>query len=228
MSRSYLLCCCLVGVCAVASSSKLPDSRVASVDESGKKSEDCTAEPPAPNVQLDGKLLDAASMPIETTLEIDGRTLHLRPLHEELQLTYVHGLLAPEEIDELVRLATVRGGWGRSPLINQQSGDSVEGSASTSGTRNSSSCPMLWPLVYASRVEELKNSGKPNAASLVEELALVGRLTRRVAEVFTQSGMECSERNIEPLQLVRYEPSEGKRPPPPPIDQCLRIRRLRT
>ena len=182
--------------------SKMPGSRLsggASVVGAGGDT-----APVMPFVRAEGELLSEAMRPIENTLNVDGRVVALRPLHEELQLTYVHGLLADDEVDELVRLATLRDGWGRSPLKAQRSGSNVEGSAK----RNSSSCPMLWPLVYAGRIEELKKVGGERASILLAELSLVSRLTRRVAELFTQTGLELTEQHIEPLQLVRYVASE--------------------
>lgn len=121
-----------------------------------------------------------------------------------LQLTYVHNLIDPSEIDALVRLATARGGWARSPLKVQQSGDQL----SKDNRRNSSSCPMLWPLVYEGREAEISRAAGEKAADLLEELELVGTISRRVSELFTATGMELTHRHIEPLQLLRYAPSE--------------------
>lgn len=143
-----------------------------------------------------------AEIPIQMTLEVDGRRVDLRQLHEELQLTYVHNLLAPEEVDQLVSLATGRDGWGRSPLKVQQKGESL----SKDDRRNSSSCPMLWPLVYASKMDALRAA--PNGENLITELELVSNLSRRVAELFGATGMELSADYIEPLQLVRYVGTE--------------------
>lgn len=86
----------------------------------------------------------------------------------------------------------------------QGSGSDVAGDA----RRNSSSCPMLWPLAYASRIDQIKEKAGDRAADLLEELALVTRLTGRVADLFTQTGLEISSHYIEPLQLVRYDPTE--------------------
>ena len=102
-----------------------------------------------PNVVSGGQLLD---VPIAETYDVDGRDVHLRPLHEELQLTYVHNLLAGDEVDSLVELASARNGFNRSPLKSQRSGEQLQ----KDDRRNSSSCPMLWPLVYAGREKELR------------------------------------------------------------------------
>lgn len=163
-------------------------------------------QPSMPHVTRGGEVVPEGDLPISNALSVDGREVHLRPLHDELQLTYVHNLVDPAEIDELVRLATARDGWARSPLKSQQSGDQLQ----KDDRRNSSSCPMLWPVAYASRLDQLKTA--PGGERLVAELELVSRLTARVAELFTQTGMELRDDFIEPLQLVRYAPTEVFQP----------------
>ena len=192
---------------ATTYASKMPISKVKDLrgGVSDRESESCNgddaADPTMPFVKQDGELLEE-ELPISNSLvTADGRHVHLRPLHEELQLTYVHGLISSEEIDDMMRLATARDGWGRSPLKTQQSGadsDAVH-------ARNSSSCPLLWPLVYSSRIAELETAGRQD---LIEELDLVTRITERVSDVFTQTGLELTKASIEPLQLVRYQASE--------------------
>ena len=158
------------------------------------------AEPLMPHVMHAGELL--VDRPVAETHTIDERTLHLRLLHDdpELQVTYVHGLFAEDEIESLVNMAGQRQGWVRSPLKTQQAGESLEGS----DRRNSSSCPMLWPLVYANRRDALA-ARNPD---LLAELDLVSKLTSRVAALFTATGLEISLNYIEPLQLVRYASTE--------------------
>lgn len=195
---------CLSG--AEVSSSKLPASKVTAPDGSCETSEAGApatddALPAPPSARLDGVPIDS---PISMSLSVDGRRVHLRPLHDELQLTYLHGLIDPTEIDDMVRLAGARGGWARSPLKSQQSGDSL----SKDDRRNSTSCPMLWPLVYEGREAEIRASAGAKADGLLEELKLVSTLSKRVADVFSATGMELSHRYIEPLQLVRYQPTE--------------------
>ena len=161
-----------------------------------------SSEPIMPRVVRDGQLVPESELPIASTFEVDGRSVHLRPIHDELQLTYVHNLIAPDEIDRLVELASARKGWARSPLKSQQSGDELQ----KDDRRNSSSCPMLWPVAYASRLEQL--GAAPNGELLLAELQLVTTLTSRVADLFTQTGMELTHEFIEPLQLVRYTATE--------------------
>jgi len=70
--------------------------------------------------------------------------------------------------------------------------------------RKSSSSPMLWPLVYGHRRDELASK----SPALLEELDLVTNLTTRVAKLFTIAGMAVSPQQMEPLQLVKYASSE--------------------
>lgn len=202
VTMQLLLCMiCTTMTAAESGGSKLSGSRLSGGATIGA---DGTVAPVMPFVRSNGELVEDVMRPIENTLNVDGRTIALRPLHDELQLTYVHGLLSDDEVDDLVRLATLRDGFARSPLKQQGTGSDATGGAQ----RNSSSCPMLWPLVYASRIEEVKKVGGERAERLIEELSLVSRLTSRVAELFTQTGMELTEQHIEPLQLVRYVATE--------------------
>ena len=157
----------------------------------------CSEDEP-PRVVLNGV---AVERPISQSFTLGGgRVVRMRPLLDELQLTYVHNLISPDEVEELIRLASARNGWARSPLKSQGSGSEL----TKDDRRNSSSCALLWPLVYAGRRDALAAANP----ALLAELDLVERLTERVAELFTASGMELSAQYIEPLQLVRYQPSE--------------------
>ena len=118
----------------------------------------------------------------------------------QLQLTYVHNLDEPQEIRALVQMADARHGWVRSPLKAQKSGDPLQ-----SEIRNSTSCPMLWPLIYAHLRDELAEK-RPE---LLAELELVTAITQRVAALFRATGLDSITTSyIEPLQLVKYAPSE--------------------
>mmetsp|Transcript_13407 Transcript_13407/g.31633 ORF Transcript_13407/g.31633 Transcript_13407/m.31633 type:complete len:307 (-) Transcript_13407:74-994(-) len=165
--------------------SKLPESKVSAASPH---------EPAMPTVLLQG---EPVQRPISETHEVDGRTVHMRELHEELQLTYVHGLLSVEEIATLLSLADGRQGFVRSPVKTQ--GEGADRAADV--RRNSTSCPLLWPLVYGT--EEMRSKLRAQPA-LIEELELVERLLRRISDLFTAAGMELTPQQIEPLQLVRY------------------------
>lgn len=143
----------------------------------------------------------------------DHKIVQLTTLDDDptLQLTYVHNLLEPQELHALVQMADDRHGWVRSPLKAQKSGDALH-----SEIRNSTSCPMLWPLVYAHLRDELAEK-RPE---LLAELELVTAITERVAALFRATGLDSITASyIEPLQLVKYAPSERFGPqyafPPP-------------
>jgi len=153
-----------------------------------------TEQVPPPQPLLRG-LHDTPS--VSEIHEVDGRTVYLRALHDELQLTYVHDLVCDEEIAELIAIADARNGWGRSPLKSQNGEDCTEDDL----RRTSSSCPMLWPQMYG----EEQVAARPDLAS---ELRLTERISGRVAKLFSATGFPLTPDYIEPLQLVRYQPGE--------------------
>ena len=172
--------------------SQLPSSKIAS-SQSDRVCEQ--AEATAPNVMIDGV---PADRPITETVEVEGRKLSFRLLHEELQLTYVHGMIDADEVAALVHMAEKRGGFIRSPLRKQGGGDISE-----DDRRNSSSCPMIWPLVYRDKWESLASN-----PDVLAELELATKISSRVAAMFAASGVDVNIEFIEPLQLVRYQASE--------------------
>jgi hypothetical protein len=165
--------------------SKLPDSKVSTASPH---------QPAMPTVLLQGQPVER---PITETHVVDGRTVHMRELHEELQLTYVHGLVDVRELQQLISLADGRQGFVRSPVKTQ--GEGADRAADV--RRNSTSCPLLWPLVYGTEEMRAKLRAQP---AFIEELELVERLLRRISALFTAAGMELTPQQIEPLQLVRY------------------------
>ena len=150
--------------------SKLPDSKVSTASPH---------QPAMPTVLLQGQPVER---PITETHVVDGRTVHMRELHEELQL---------------ISLADGRQGFVRSPVKTQ--GEGADRAADV--RRNSTSCPLLWPLVYGTEEMRAKLRAQP---AFIEELELVERLLRRISALFTAAGMELTPQQIEPLQLVRY------------------------
>ena len=182
------------GAAAATCSDEAPQPPPPAADEPPPAAE---AEPPPPLATLGGEPIDA---PIAETHELDGRTVHLRPLHDELQLTYVHNLVGAAEVARLVEMADGRGGFIRSPLKSQASGDGLDGDA----RRTSTSCPMLWPHAYNARRAEIA-AARPE---MLAELDLATALTERAAALFTATGLPLGIDQIEPLQLVRYQPGE--------------------
>lgn len=151
-------------------------------------------QPAMPTVSVQGERVE---LPITETHVVDGRIVHMRELHKELQLTYVHGLLSAAEIASLISLADGRQGFVRSPVKTQR--DGADRAADV--RRNSTSCPLLWPLVYGTEQMRAQLRSQP---ALIEELDLVEHLLQRISGLFTAAGMELTPQQIEPLQLVRY------------------------
>ena len=63
---------------------------------------------------------------------------------------------------------------------------------------------MLWPLLY----DTPEKAAMLQQASHREELELTRNISQRVAAMFTAAGLDSSPKQIEPLQLVRYNPGE--------------------
>ena len=90
-------------VAAAATANKLEARKLTSAHAS------CTLEPPAPVFAIDGEL-QREFPPAESYQLESGATVFVRPLHAELQLSYIHELVIAEEMAELVRLADARAG----------------------------------------------------------------------------------------------------------------------
>ena len=153
----------LVAAALAAATGKLDESTV-SPDAAvpSTSADECTDEPPVPVVR------GAQRVAVTEVHQIDGRTVHLRELHDELQLSYVHGLVGADEVRALETMADKRQGWVRSPLKAQSGGESLD----KDNRRTSSSCPMLWPLVYRGREDELARLGHGDELALVANSAL--------------------------------------------------------
>ena len=123
-----------------------------------------------PTVWLQGQRVER---PITETHVVDGRTVHMRELHEELQLTYVHEILTEAEIASLLRLADGRGGFVRSPVKTQ--GEGADRAADV--RRNSTSCPLLWPLVYGT--EEMRAKLRAQPAFIEERRVALERFAQQ-------------------------------------------------
>lgn len=159
--------------------------------------EEC-ARGDAPVVRVGGRFI---TPPVTESHSVGGRLVELRALSDELQLTHLRGLVDTTEVDALVRMAAARDGFIKSPLKSQASGERLDGDA----RRTSSSCPMLWPILYAGREDEIRES-RPE---LMEELELTDEIARRIAAFFSQAGVQITREHIEPLQLVRYTGGEA-------------------
>jgi len=150
---------CILALAASSSASAVDDGACAA----GRKVAGSKLVLHEPTVRVGDLFISA---PVTETHNVGGREVQMRALHDELQLTYIHGLVSAEEIASLVRIADARGGFSRSPLKSQASGAQLDGDT----RRTSSSCPMLWGFLYAGREEEVR-AKRPE---LMEELELTG------------------------------------------------------
>lgn len=122
------------------------------------------------------------------------------PGGESVNLRYVRKFLTRDEVRRLIGFCDDRDGWTSSP-------QNLGGTAGVKNTtRTSSSCPIVWPLLYLPRMSELKASGRLTPA-VEAEILFAWDVLRRVA-----SFLDVGEDRVEPLQLVRYEPGQFYRP----------------
>ena len=111
---------------------------------------------------------------------------------EDIGLHYIKNLLSEKESNDLLSLCNVRNGWIASPQRD------ATGITSKRKERTSSSCPLIWPLFYLSKLQELKNNGK--LTKIIEnEINLSWNFMQKIA-AFT----EVDDTHVEPLQLIRY------------------------
>ena len=114
------------------------------------------------------------------------------PEGERVGLQYVRQFLSPEEVSKLIGFCDGRSGWTASPQ-NQGKGDVSVGRA-----RTSHSCPLVWPLLYLDRMDEIRKMGVLTP-EIEDEILFTTILMKRIA-AFLNVDMSY----IEPLQLLRY------------------------
>ena len=68
---------------------------------------------------------------------------------------YLQDLLTDDETDFLIYLCDSRQGWTQSPSRHRDDGADV----SLQPERTSSSCPLIWPLLYLPHMEALRERG---------------------------------------------------------------------
>jgi len=122
---------------------------------------------------------------------------------ERVYLHYVKNIVTDEEADRIIDSCDRRTGWSRSP-IRQEAAATIEGGSSVDveKKRTSSSCPLLWPVMYRA-LEADPNAFGEKGLAMAEELGLASAVSRRVARL-----MNVEEELIEPLQLVKYRHGE--------------------
>ena len=127
---------------------------------------------------------------------VDGVMIADVPGGESVQLRYVQAFLSVDEVAQAIGYCDGRSGW----TVSRQTVDG-DGSA-TRASRTSSSCPLIWPIVYLPRLEALRESGRLTA-DLEGEIMFAWKIMQRVSDM-----LEVDVAKIEPLQLIRYEPGQ--------------------
>lgn len=127
-------------------------------------------------------------------------------------LSYIKNFISPQEAERFISFCEDRQGFSKSPQRDIKE-SSTTGSSSTTGNftfaskqgltlehkgRTSSSCPLIWPLMYLPRMDEARARGM--TASQEKEVYFAYDMAMRVAKLF-----ECNVARIEPLQMVKYE-----------------------
>lgn len=117
---------------------------------------------------------------------------------KDIFLHYVRNFLTSSEAETLINICDKRDGWSRSRVVTEHTDEDKV--AQKQGLRTSSSCPLIWPLFYINKLDEVKKRG---AIDLEFEINFTWLLTQRIA-----SFLEVSPAQVEPLQIVRYEHGE--------------------
>ena len=119
------------------------------------------------------------------------------PGGETVRLRYVKSFLSLDEVAAAIGFCDGRAGW----TASRQTYDG-DGSAVNKTSRTSSSCPLIWPLLYLPRLEALRESGRLKP-ELEDEIQFAWKLMQRISNF-----LEVDVARIEPLQLIRYEPGQ--------------------
>lgn len=115
---------------------------------------------------------------------------------EKVNLKYVKSFLSENETSSVMNFCNQRNGWTASRQNKDGDGNQV------GVARTSNSCPLLWPLLYLPKIQQLKAANRLTP-ELEHELYFTWDLMQRIAD-YLQAPVE----NIEPLQLVRYTPGQ--------------------
>ena len=127
---------------------------------------------------------------------VNGVSIAEVPGGGSVGLRYVQNFLSADEVAEAIGYCDGRSGWTES---RQTVGG--DGSA-TRASRTSSSCPLIWPIIYLPQLEALRESGKLTK-ELEAEIMFAWKIMQRVSDL-----LEVDVAKIEPLQLIRYEPGQ--------------------
>ena len=143
-------------------------------------------EPPASKTSNDDKDLEKGR-DISTATIKEG---------EKVNLKYVKSFLSEKETSSVINFCNQRNGWTASRQNKDGDGNQV------GVARTSNSCPLLWPLLYLPKIQQLKAANRLTP-ELEHELYFTWELMQRIADY-----LQVPVENIEPLQLVRYTPGQ--------------------
>uniref|UniRef100_A0A6U0L854 Fe2OG dioxygenase domain-containing protein n=1 Tax=Minutocellus polymorphus TaxID=265543 RepID=A0A6U0L854_9STRA len=149
-----------------------------------------------PTFLTEGELRSLADDTFRPASGVDGVSVAEVPGGETVGLRYVQTFLSADEVAEAIGYCDGRSGW----TTSRQTVDG-DGSA-TRASRTSSSCPLIWPIVYLPRLAALRESGKLTK-ELEGEIMFAWKIMQRVSDL-----LEVDVAKIEPLQLIRYEPGQ--------------------
>lgn len=162
----------------------------------GEESCSATSDVGRPTFLANGEVQNLPEDSFKTAPNVDGVSIAEVPGGESVHLRYVQAFLTADEVAEAIGYCDGRSGW----TASRQTVDG-DGSA-TQASRTSSSCPLIWPIVYLPRLEALRESGRLTP-ELEGEIMFAWKIMQRVSDV-----LEMDVAKIEPLQLIRYEPGQ--------------------
>ena len=169
-----------------------------SVTRGEEPEESCSARSDIgrPTFLANGEIHSLDKANFKAAPNVDGVSMAEVPGGESVRLRYVQAFLSADEVAEAIGYCDGRSGW----TASRQTVDG-DGSA-TRASRTSSSCPLIWPIVYLPRLEALRESGRLTA-DLEGEIMFAWKIMQRVSDM-----LEVDVAKIEPLQLIRYEPGQ--------------------
>ena len=162
----------------------------------GEESCSATRDIGRPTFLANGEMQNLPEDSFKAAPNVDGVSMAEIPGGESVQLRYVQDFLSANEVAEAIGYCDGRSGW----TASRQTVDG-DGSA-TRASRTSSSCPLIWPIVYLPRLESLRESGRLTR-ELEGEIMFAWKIMQRVSDM-----LEVDVAKIEPLQLIRYEPGQ--------------------
>jgi len=162
----------------------------------GEESCSATRANGRPTFISNGEVQTLSEDAFEAVASVEGSSIANVPGGKSVGLRYVQNFLSADEVAEAIGHCDGRSGW----TASRQTVDGDGGA--TRASRTSSSCPLIWPIVYLPRLEALRESGRLSS-DLEEEIMFAWKIMQRVSDLLDEDVAK-----IEPLQLIRYEPGQ--------------------